>query len=179
MKEPILDPDYWKRRLSSVSEMNLHHSIFKCPHKEWNRIEEKHKRILKRYINPKDLVIDAGCGYGRLLNLMPDKWIKYQNSINNTGYLGIDLSQDFVQLAREKHPNFEFCTEDVTKKEFHLLDFCEDGPIYDWAICVSIRPMMIRNLGQEVWDQVEENLHKLANKILYLEYDVEDNGSIE
>lgn len=177
--EPILDPDYWQRRLKGVGEHNLYHSIFKCPVKEWNAIENKHKRLLKRYIKPEDTILDIGCGYGRLLNLMPTKWLRYQKAIDNVGYLGIDIAQSFVELARTKHPNFEFCVDDITKKDFQMLDFCEDEPLYDISICVSIRPMMKRNLGEEVWKQVESTLKKVSKKTLYLEYDKEDNGSLE
>jgi hypothetical protein len=50
---------------------------------------------------------------------------------------------------------------------------------WDWAILVSVRPMIRRNMGDDVWAQMESEVRKVATRLLYLEYDPSDEGSVE
>ncbi len=162
MSEPILDPAYWAKRLAEAKE--LHQSIFRCPLDRWQRIEDKHRQILANRIGPMDPVLDCGCGYGRLLTLMPSIW--------KGRYLGVDISPEFVALAERNYPTHNFVIGDLRD-----LSWVKDK--YDWAVLISIRPMVIRNLGYEVWDQMERQIRNVANRLLYLEYDELDEGSME
>lgn len=171
MAEPILDPKYWKRRLRDAPPEALHHAIFRCPTDLWLRIEEKHRKILHGLIGEADNIYDGGCGWGRLLTLLPSDWKGW--------YLGVDISPDFVEIANKTYPSSSYPTccfavgdlRKAGKKEY-------SGVKFDWAILVSIRPMFIRNVGQEGWDEVEEGLLKIAKRILFLEYDENDPGTI-
>src|SRR5688572_5696278 len=96
MTQPILDPQYWKERLEQAQRGHLHHAVFRCPLDRWQRIEARHSEILARLIGPTDSVLDAGCGYGRLLDLLPATW--------RGGYLGVDLSPDLIRLAECRLP---------------------------------------------------------------------------
>lgn len=165
MIQPILDPEYWAQRLSPVYDTdNLHHSIFRCPLEKWGRIEEKHEEILRHVIRPNDNILDCGCGYGRLLTLLPFGW--------SGGYLGIDISPEFVNLARHRHPEKIFNVA-------NLLDLSGFSGGWDWAVLISVRPMVRRNLGVEIWAEMEKQIRSKASRLLYLEYDEEDEGSIE
>jgi hypothetical protein len=44
---------------------------------------------------------------------------------------------------------------------------------------ISVRPMIVRNQGQDAWDAMEREIRKVARQLLYLEYDPFDNGSVE
>lgn len=166
MAERISDPAYWRERLVQAQRSNrLHHAIFKCPEDRWKRIEARHRLILGQYLKPTTSVLDIGCGWGRLLKLMPDDWYG--------SYVGVDLSPDFVELARTTYPDRTFVAGD-------LRDFCKGfAGYFDMAILISMRPMLKRNLGEETWEDMELSIRSLANKILYLEYDEYDNGSLE
>lgn len=164
-KEDILNPDYWNRRLELAPPANPHHSIFRCPLDVWQRIERKHKEILARTIGPDDSVLDVGCGWGRLLTLMPERW--------NGGYMGVDISPDFIRLANERHAGRYFVAGDIRK----ILGFT--GGVYDWGVLISFRPMVRRNLGDAVWDEMRNELRWVCQKLLFLEYDETDNGSSE
>lgn len=175
MSEAISDPRYWRKRLREAGQ--LHHAIFRCPLDKWQRIEAKHKEILKEHIQPGDSILDAGCGWGRLLTLLPGEW--------RGGYWGIDLSPDFVAMAQEQHKRI-FTVADLrtlpTVTEFvngHILTGDDYGEPFDWAILISIRPMIKRHLGDEEWAKIEANLRRVAKRLLYLEYDENDPGSIE
>jgi SAM-dependent methyltransferase len=165
MPKPILDPAFWRERLASAKEP--HHAIFVCPGEQWRRIEAKHREILARTIGPADSVLDAGCGWGRLLGLMPEGWGGY--------YLGVDLSPDFIAAAKPRavHQRREFYCADLRD-----LDFLESGG-FDWAVAVSVRPMVRRELGEETWRQMERELRRVARRRLYLEYDPDCEGFVE
>lgn len=159
--ECISDVRYWRRRLREARE--LHHAIFRCPADRWERIAEKHREILARLIQPRDSILDAGCGWGRLLDLLPPTW--------DGRYLGVDLSPDFVRMAQELHPRREFVVTDLRR-----LDVPDT---FDVAVLISMRPMIRRNLGDEAWAEVESRLRDRVSRILYLEYDESSEGSVE
>lgn len=175
MPEPIFDPDYWRRRLSSGP---LHHSVFKCDYQRFLRIEEQHRRILFEKIGQYHGVLDVGCGYGRLLSLMPDNW--------KGEYLGIDLAPAMVDAAHRNHGDlisaemkksglrrFEVMdVRDLVKREWEFI------PRFDWAVLISVRGMIINNEGAAVWDKIQAQLHAVCERTLVLEYDVDDVGVV-
>jgi cyclopropane fatty-acyl-phospholipid synthase-like methyltransferase len=164
MKEDILSPEYWRYRLRTSPEEVRHHAIFRCPLPHWREIEEAHRKILAEKIGPEDSILDAGCGWGRLLSLLPPWW--------RGAYLGVDLSPDFIALARKERPDRTFLVGD-------LRNLSGIGERYDWAIAISIRPMMNRHLGEETWQTMRGQLRRAARKVLYLEYDATDPGHVE
>jgi hypothetical protein len=101
---------------------------------------------------------------------MPRDWQGY--------YHGVDLSPDFIKMAlprvRKTPPARSFECIDLLK-----LDTAVAPNTFDWAILVSIRPMVLRNLGEDVWQQMESQVRRVAAKILYLEYDENDPGKVE
>jgi SAM-dependent methyltransferase len=170
MAEPIFDTTYWDERLAiAVDREQVHHAIFQCDQDEWRRIADKHRRILERVLSPNDAVLDAGCGWGRLLSLMPSWW--------HGKYLGVDISPTFIKMARSRRPDHEFLVFDLR----HGLpkSYTTRFDRFDLAVLISIRPMVIRNAGQEEWDKILHTLRGCAREMLFLEYSEDDEGSIE
>lgn len=165
MSEEIFDPVYWQRRMLKATEQ--HHAVFRCPKVKWDAIAEKHKSILAKHINPTDSVLDVGCGWGRLLELMPEDWCG--------DYTGIDLSPDFLRKARATYPKRDFRLMDARD----LSSLYKEGLEFDWAILVSIRPMIINYKGIDEWQVVEYNINLLTDRTLFLEYDEKHEGKIE
>lgn len=162
--EPVGDPLYWRERLDKAKRLgSLHHAVFLCPEERWTRIEDKHREILAKVLKPDTSVLDCGCGYGRLLTLMPDWW--------RGAYLGVDVSPDFVQLAMETFPGREFLCADLLQGG----DFGE----WDLAVLISVRPMVKRNLGEKVWETMEGVVRGAAKRVLCLEYDAACSGFLE
>jgi SAM-dependent methyltransferase len=173
MTEPVLDPAYWSRRLREAPPEQLHHAVFKCSLERWRRIEARHREILARTIGRADSVLDAGCGWGRLLELMPAGW--------QSLYCGVDLSPDFIALARSRYdrrPAVGFFVGDLRDVLPEMIP--PDDPFrFDWAVAISFRPMVRRNCGDEVWARMERELRRVARKLMYLEYDPDAEASIE
>ena len=166
MSEPISVPGYWKHRLEdAISKGLIHHAIFRCPYETWIAIEDRHTQLLVDYIRPTTSIIDIGCGWGRLLSLLPRKW--------RGRYMGVDLCQQFIDLARENFPEHHFHLQNVRA----LDELIHPDDKFDLAIMISFRPMVIRNLGEEVWNQMEEQIKRVSVNQLYLEYDVTDGGT--
>lgn len=165
---PVLDPEFWRERLESASGAGkLHHSVFVCGADKWAEIEAAHRTILASHVGPTTSVLDVGCGYGRLIGMMPKEW---------TGpYLGVDLSPAFVALAQRTWGPMPFLVHDFRQP---LTDRFVVGR-FDLAVLVSVRPMVIRECGTDVWGRIELNVRKVADKILFLEYDPADGGSLE
>lgn len=177
MAEDISNPAYWDVRASKPqTEGNEHQAVYICPRKTWMEIEGKHEQLLQKYIGDNTSVFDAGCAWGRLLDLLPPTW--------NSHYLGVDLSPAFIDKARHLHL-YPRRSMSVAFHVHSLLDLSafyslmSDGPEYDLAVCVSIRAMVIRNSGHDVWHTMETEIRKVAKRILYLEYDETCEGVLE
>lgn len=167
MTEPINDPSYWRRRLekAKADPSTIHRAIFQCPLETWQAIECKHREILSRLTRANDSILDAGCGWGRLLSLMPRSW--------QGQYLGVDISHDFIEMAWLDHPDRNFYRCNMTR----LPRFIQPKQ-FDWAIMISIKHMVKRNLGDETWEQMESELRRVSKRLLFLEYDVNDQGTV-
>lgn len=169
----ILNPLYWQERIRQAPPNQFHHSIFKCNPSVWQKIEEKHREILAKHIKPIDSIFDAGCGWGRLLDLLPEEW--------HGVYLGLDISPDFIDMAHkrfDKDPKYTNCQFMVGDLRF-VGQADEVIPKMNWAVLISIRPMIKRHLGDEEWAKIDTGLHRIADKLLFLEYDADDEGSVE
>lgn len=64
---------------------------------------------LSEYISSGDKILDLGCGNGRLFEILKDKCIDY---------LGVDNSENLIEIARKKYPEARFETADVFNLPF-------------------------------------------------------------
>jgi len=166
MPEDIFNTDYWKQRIDTRGD-DIHRSMYVGSTGQFEEINKRHKNFLEYYqIGPHESIIDIGCGYGRLLEMLPKDWIG--------DYLGIDLSLDMLKLAKERYPNRTFwecnlLNEDETlnilykaRKHFKF----KRKEKFDAAICLWIKDMVINNKGEESWDIMLKNIMKLAENIM-------------
>lgn len=178
MTEPILDPAYWSQRHREAPAHTPHFAVFKgCSAEEWARIEEAHRKILAAHVRPSDGILDVGCGWGRLLDLLPPDWPG-----DRGWYMGIDLCPEFIEEAKRRYGTDSIRGRAVT---FYCLDIRQmyfppmtETAKADWAVCISIRPMWRRNVGEAKWDEVQACLFRVAKRILFLEYDEDDPGEV-
>lgn len=149
MSKPIDKVEFWKERIDTA--VKPHYSVYVVHEAGWKRINEVHQSLFDRYI-PKDAkVLDAGCGYGR--------WAD-----NFENYTGVDFSPDFVAWAKKERPNKIFLQADLANLPFEDKEF-------EWAFCVSIKRMVQSNLGENAWDKMQNELLRVSEYLLVLEYE--------
>ncbi len=149
--DPIDKTDFWKERIEDAESRGLlHRSVYIVNPTHWRDIADIHRKICDEIIPKGADVLDAGCGYGRA-----STWFD--------NYTGVDFSPDFLERAEERYPNDLFIQADLTQLPF------EDNH-FDWAICISIKAMVIGRKGKEMWVEMERELKRVAKKVLVLEY---------
>lgn len=168
MSKPIFESSFWSERLRTARQP--HHAVFVCQKPHWDAIAARHREIIARHVRPADAILDAACGWGRMIDLLPPG--EYE-------YVGVDLSPDFIDLARREHPQsrYEFVVGDL--RDLSGVLEARRGRKFDWAIAISVKHMVIREAGMEAWQTIENELKRVSKKILYLEYDTNDEGTIE
>jgi ubiquinone/menaquinone biosynthesis C-methylase UbiE len=151
MNKGVDKETFWKRRLDRAKELGeLQCSVFEMSREKWDYLAEIHKTIVRRHVKPGDKVLDAGCGYGRA-----SEWVD--------NYVGVDFSPDFIKEAQTLYPDKKFIQADLKKLPFKDNEF-------DLAICVSVKQMIVSNLGENDWLKMEKELKRVAKKVLELEY---------
>lgn len=143
--------EFWKNRLDEAKKINhLHYSVYLANDKLWAKILEAHMEVIHKVIKPTDKVLDAGCGYGRFSSI-------FEN------YLGVDFSPDFINEAKRLFPHKNFEVQDLRKLPYLNKEF-------DVALVVSIKHMVIGNMGIAAWLPMEKELKRVCKKVLILEY---------
>jgi len=159
MDKPVDKEEFWKDRIEYAKQQGKpHFSVFLAHDLLWRQINEDHTRIIKEHVKDTDTVLDAGCAYGRMSEIIPGD------------YTGIDFSRDFIEDAKRLYPDKKFLVADLKDLPFKDKEF-------DIAVVVSIRHMIIANLGQEVWDKMQKELIRTCKKVLILEYGVNDKDN--
>lgn len=98
-------------------------------------------------------VLDFGCGNGLLYD-----YLNVQN-IQNISYMGLDISNRFINFCREKYPDASFYCLDINKEDL-TLDF-------DYAICNGVFTEKLDLTFSEMFSFFSETistLFKSANK---------------
>lgn len=151
MTKPVMNPEFWRERLYSSHELRC--SVFNTSKENWEEINNHHYKMLTTHIKVNnDKVLEAGCGYGRWAYLF-------------TNYTGVDISPDFIKLAQETYPERKnnFLVGDLRNLPF------EDNT-FDWCFHISVKGMIVREVGSKTWDIIEKELLRVSKKVLCLEY---------
>lgn len=140
--------EFWKSRIDTA--VKDYYTVYVASEGLWNLINKIHNQIIDEHIPKNAKVLDAGCGYGR--------WsTKFDN------YVGVDFSPDFIALAQKKFPKDKFIVASLENLPFQDKEF-------DWGICVSIKNMIVNNVGRDAWDKMETELKRVCKNVLLLEY---------
>lgn len=158
MSKPVDKLDFWKDRLENAkANYPIHYSVFMAHEVLWKQINEKHRRILEKEIKETDNVLDLGCAYGRSSEMVKGK------------YTGIDFSLDFIEEAKKRYPDKNFMVADLKKLPFGNKEF-------DIGFMVSVKAMIISNLGYDEWAKMEKEIKRVCKKTIILEYGGSDAG---
>ncbi len=155
MSKPyVMTSGYWSERIERCGG-DLQRAMFSGSPDEF---AEHHRRqmlqVQQARIGMRESVIDVGCGYGRLLNLMPEKW--------SGDYLGVDVADKFIQLSKIMYPNRQFTLYDgvtlpVRDKQFR------------WAVSVWVKTMIVRECGEDAWTPIEAEMRRVAMNVLIID----------
>ncbi len=137
-------PRAWRARITDNPQDGPGH-----PDMGWDKVDAIHKNIIKRFIEQDDMVLDAGCGVGRIAD-----WFDH--------YIGIDFVPEFILKSLEICPGKIFVLADFNKS----LPFTDKA--FEWAIMISA--------SQYVGDFKE--IKRVAKKVLELSYGDPENYTI-
>ena len=84
---PVDNTEFWKNRIAGApQDENFYGSVFNTSQDVWINILNEHMKIINELIDTKkDMVLDAGCGYGRMAPYFDN-------------YVGLDFSPDFIDI---------------------------------------------------------------------------------
>lgn len=148
---------FWRKRLElAKKEGHIHYSVFLANETLWSQIVEAHRRIIEKEVHPDDKVLDAGCGYGRLAPLF-------------ARYVGVDFAPAFIEEAEKRYPDKRFMEADLRKLPFKDKEF-------DVGLVVSVKHMIVGNLGAHEWKKMENELKRVCKKVIIMEYGGSENA---
>jgi len=155
MSEPVSTTEFWRNRLAKAhaSGRGLHTAIYDTDEVTWDTMQNETKGIIHRHIMPGCKVLDVGCGYGALAELMPER----------TTYVGVDLSPDLIEIACLRRPDLNLVLANATALPFKAKEF-------DVAVARSLKGMIQENLGDGAWQPIESELIRVARTVLVMEY---------
>jgi SAM-dependent methyltransferase len=160
MFNDVTDPRFWRDRLSTCGG-DLQRAMFTGSSDEFAAAHADQMRQLHRAgIRPHDSVLDVGCGYGRLLTLMPADWAG--------DYVGIDVSPDLIAVARILYPEQ---TRAGSRHRAFRVERADAMPAawsqtFDVAIAVWLHTMLTDNGKLDVWQQIELEMRRVARRVV-------------
>lgn len=159
MNKPVDTIAFWNKRIENAEATGkIGYSVYMTD--DWGPIDKAHETILRSHIVRDDFVLEAGCGYGRSVDL-----------INSSTYIGVDQVPRFIEIAKAKE--YWNSTNKVNFFQGVLpqwLDQFNDN-WFDWTVCISLMVMIISNLGWGEWDKIQTELLRVSKEgVLCLEY---------
>lgn len=156
--EPVLEPAFWAQRLAE-SDGEPHRAVFNGSLTQFREVEQWQREQLRLAgIGNQDSILDAGCGYGRLLDLLSPMW--------RGEYLGIDVSPEFVAKAGKFYPGRLFLVGDLRDLLGSVRCLRSRARPFDVAVCMWMKGMVTKNIGAEVWEEMEQQLLKVARRLV-------------
>ena len=150
----VSEPEFWSKRLAAAKRRGeVHRSVYLTTLDGWAEVQSRHRAKLAECIMHTDTVLDAGCGYGSLLEVLPPV----------ASYTGIDTCEELLKEARRLHPGRCFRNADVADTGF-------PDKYFTVAVARSVRSMVLRELGEDAWKRMEAELNRVAERVVYLEY---------
>ena len=170
-----------------IDKTRLDYNIIASHFSDKRKFLWKDIRQFLKLVEPKDKVLDVGCGNGRLYQALKDKKIDY---------LGIDFSEELIKIARKKNPSAKFRIADVTKqntwKNLKDLDVCFCIAILHHIPTNKLRLKMLQNIYKTlknsgflfltVWNMYQAKYQKYfknkKQKDLFIPYKTSDGEKI-
>ena len=97
---------FWNERInrSMSTDQPFQLAIYDIDHDTWNYIQSMSYQILLAKLQKDCSIIDVGCGYGALVECLPETY--------NVTYTGLDIVPKFIKEAQRRYPKHRFIRED-------------------------------------------------------------------
>ena len=147
------NPGFWANRIAENNRRNepLHKILMDCNEADWNRIQTHSRNVLRGVVKHGDRVLDCGCGYGVLLEVMPF-----------SEYVGVDSCPEMIELARRRNPRFRFELADLRH-----LPFADD--FFDVAVCRSVEGTVKTRVSNRDWAAMRQEMLRVARKLVLID----------
>lgn len=174
MTVPIEDPEFWKERIYSVVAQNrpIHQIIYNDSSALWEHVQEETMYNLKKQVRSAWKVLDAGCGFGGVLECLEKANIEVD-------YTGVDLSPDLIRIANLRHRvepergGRRFLVGDLRSLPFPNSQF-------DIVIARSVEGPIKGNVGYDVWDKMLIEMRRVCKyRVLLLNYPTKTDERME
>ncbi len=112
-----------------------------------NKQSIRFEQLLRFSVEKGNSLLDVGCGFGDLLFYIQSKKM-------DIDYYGIDIMQEFINIAKRKHPDFQ--------SRFFCIDFMEDRfeRNYDWIVGSGIFGHRLFIDEEKMYQYVESVMRK-------------------
>ena len=163
-QKPVTTPEFWRERMHEclATGKELHHIVYNIDPARWQWIQEATGAILASHVRPGQRLLDAACGYGAIYEVIPAE----------IHYTGIDSSVDLLAIARIRYPAVDWRLGDISSMP-EL-----SGRYFDWAVCRSVKDMILENMGPCYWAAIEQELLRVARNVLVIEYEAVESYRI-
>lgn len=163
--KPVDTPEFWRQRIFEglATGRMLHQVIYDEQWEVWDYTTFETAHILNRHVLPESTILDAGCGYGALIDSI--RIAQNQIKMKRVFYKGVDISPDLIEIGRYRYPGWELYVGDLINLQW-LLD-----KSVDWAVFRSVREMIQENEpGETDWQLIKEEISRVAKSLMIIEY---------
>lgn len=163
-KEDVLNPAYWDRRLvQAAARGEIHRAIFQGTPDRMAEKQREQEVLLQfgTWFHTNTSVLDLGCGYGRLLDMLQ---ARYNRVPAPERYLGVDLSPNLVETARVRWPNHWFQAGDLRTFVPEHPSFETDR--FDVGVLLWVRQPVVAHAGEEVWEAIVANARRYCRRLV-------------
>lgn len=160
--KPVTTEKFWKQRLveAHVTGRGLHTAVYDIDPGSWNEIQDQTKNLISRYATSKSIILDAGCAYGAVYDLIP--------KVSSISYIGIDISSDFIEIASLRHPDADFRIGDLSNlKEF-------PDRFFGLTVCRAVENMLKENNQSQLWERIRKELIRVSDTVLLIDYGTDE-----
>ncbi len=145
-------PNFWRDRILKLGGSDVHKILYDVTKQEWDTIQNLTKKIIAENLKEGEILLDVGCGYGAVCEVLGP----------TVKYLGVDVSQDMLKLARKRNPNREFLEADVS------VDL-KNYPNNHFGMCL-VRSVVSAFECGNILDSAQRELSRLCKVVIRQEY---------
>lgn len=124
---------------------------------DWPKIEDVYKRyevmldVIKVSYDENVKVLDFGCGASHLYEYIQEK------EMNNIEYYGLEISEKFLNLSKEKFPNITYFLIDILEDD-------SDLPNFDYIIMNGVFTEKVTLTFQDMFEYFKNMIKKVFRK---------------